>query len=296
MSTVYKQIVTDLNKWSPFVEFINNKTKREDYLEAIIEGEDGLLKSISSINMDKLHLTTRFPLDIEKFVDEILFSLVNDGVIPTAKYDKDFFYEYKKDIDLLYDHLEYQTYIFPEEELLLFALSQILNPKNVIFMGSYYGYWGIWLMPIIKNNKGKAYFVDTDSKVNNLTKKNMINAGFEKYVEVITDDAVDFLRNTKQKYDIGILDAECSPTHSNPEYRGKRIYYPLIKEFYPKLIDGGFVLAHNILLSNSLNDEYFNEKIKNNNDEFKKYLEFTNKNFSKCLDFETTEGVGIYQK
>jgi predicted O-methyltransferase YrrM len=195
-----------------------------------------------------------------------------------------------------YDHDKYHTFIFPEEERIAYALAYILHPTSAILLGSYYGYWGIWIMPAICERGGMAYFVDSNESVSVVAANNLNKLGYDKNSEVIICEGTNFLSNIKQQYDFVALDAEGDSTHPNPDFRGKAVYYPLIKACFEHITNGSVVLCHNILLRNPIQDPYFMRKIDKNLSEFSKFLPFMKNNFRQGLDYSTTEGIGIYRK
>ena len=65
---------------------------------------------------------------------------------------------------------------------------------------------------------------------------------------------------------------------------------------YPALRPGGIMLAHNIMLQNTTDSEYIENKVNWNQGMFTKFLPFVDKYFSTFSSFETTEGLGVANK
>jgi len=292
--TIFSYIEKVLGEYQFYKSFRQGKITREAYYTYLIAHEPEL--KTKNLTEDQIHLSARFPLSEEQFVDEILASLQKQGVIQNTEYSKEAFSEYRKTIYLNYKHGKYYTFIFPEEERIIYALTQIVKPVTVVLLGSYYGYWGIWAMPAVKEVGGLAYFVDLNEEVNKIANINLENFGYQGYFQVITQEGVDFMRQKNMRYDFAVLDAEGKANHLNPDYRGKAIYYPLIKEGIKHINDGGLFLCHNILLENYLTDPYFENKIAKNFQEYAKFLPFVNKSFKFSLNYSTTEGIGVYKK
>ena len=292
--TIHNYIERILTKYPIYSAFRSGHLTREDYytqLKAIAPElkEQGLSE-------DMINLSTRFPLDEEKHIDDILLDLKEKGVIETTSYDKEDFLKYRENIYSNYQHENFYTFIFPEEERLIYALTQIIHPKSVIFLGSYYGYWGIWAMPAVQASRGTAYFVDVDQEVNKLAEINLKKFGYQDCSYVFTQDAVEFMQQRQIHYDFAVLDAEGENDHPDPDYRGKAVYYPLIRECSKYLLSFGNVICHNILLKNLIDNSYFEQKIQKNMQDFSKFIPFVQTNYSVVLDYSTSEGVGIFRK
>ena len=294
MGTVFLHIENILNEYQYYKLFRYGEISREEYYTYLIAHEPELRSK--DLTEDQIHLSSRFPLNEAQFVDEILAELKNQGVIKTTEYSKKAFSEYRKTIYSNYNHGKYYTFIFPEEERIMYALTQIVKPSTVILLGSYYGYWGIWAMPAVKEVGGLAYFVDLNDDVNKIANINLQNFGYQGHFEVITQEGVDFMKQKKTRYDLAVLDAEGNANHPNSDYRGKAVYYPLIKEGIKHIYNGGFALCHNILLKNFLADPYFKLKIAKNLREYEKFLPFVKENFPFALEYNTTEGIGVYKR
>src|SRR5271154_2542998 len=121
--TIHTKIVNALSAFTPFKDFRAGRLTRDAYVE-VLEREEPRMGSFG-LNRDQFHLSGRFPANEEAFVDGILADLVKQGAIPSTAYDKAAFTTFRKRVMAEFDHGEFSTYIFPEEERLVYALSEI---------------------------------------------------------------------------------------------------------------------------------------------------------------------------
>ena len=282
-----------LSNFEFYREYLQGAIKRDELRGQLMGYESELKKK--GLSERHIHVASRFPADEEKYVDTILLDLKKESVIETVEYGKDDFNEYRKIVYSQFDHSEYQTHIYPEEERIAYALTQIVKPRSIIVMGSYYGYWAIWAMPAVKDMDGIAHFVDIDKNVCRLAQRNLQQLGYGNLSRVIIGDAIEFMANHNYNYDYAVLDANGGQTHDNPDYQGKSIYYPMIKEFCKHIEKSAIVLCHNIMIYNHFNDIFYKSIIQKNLYQYRKFEPFVRNNFSICVDYPTTEGIGIYK-
>jgi predicted O-methyltransferase YrrM len=292
--TAHMKIHTALDRYNCYKRYINRHASRTEYQKALTEIENEVLGRL--LNENQFKLSTRFPIDEEQFVDTILATLNKAKVINDINYPKKDFVDFRKDVKKNFQHENNITYIFPEEERLLFALSHIVKPKHMVFLGSYYGYWSIWAMPALQHYSGKATLIDVNPAVLTLAEKNCKKFSYHSLCTFMADDAIKFFNQTPITHDFAVLDAEGPKFGTDPDLLDKAIYFPIIRATYNALAIGGLLLCHNILLRNAFEDTYFDTMIANNQQQFSKFLTFIQENFSYTSDFESTEGIGVYRK
>lgn len=290
--TIHSAIISALAAYNPYQDFRSGRSTLQEYV-AILNAREAELAALG-LNRDQAHLSGRGPLDEVAFVDGILADLVARGTIPAARYDKAAFLAYRAQVGRDFSHGTYSTYIFPEEERLVYALAEILHPTSAGVFGSYYGYWGVWLLPAIARANGRVVFLDIDQKVNDLGRANAERLGFGRLCTFVTTDAVEYLERTTTTYDFALVDAEGPEQHANPDYRKKYIYYPIFKASLPRLKPKAVVAVHNVLLSNLADDHYFAERIVANRQYFHKLTPLLESAFDPRSDYPTSEGVGVY--
>ncbi len=216
--TAYDLINSILGKYDIYQGYRSGNIRPAAYLSWLLENKNSIIMN-KGLNEDQLHLSTRIPIDEERFVDEVLSSLVLSGIISDSTYNKTAFEEFRSQVYAEYNHQNNTTYIFPEEERLCYALADIIRPKSAIILGSYYGYWSVWTLPSIKSANGQLYMVDNDKAVCNLAEENILHLGFSDSVKVICQEAASYLEeNTQTKYDLILLDAEGPETHPNEDF------------------------------------------------------------------------------
>lgn len=292
-STAYTKINNALKHYPWYSDYLKEGLKRSDYLNTLLEHKGQL--TTAGLNEDQIHLSSRFPMNEERVVDEILNDLLQRKIISSVDYPKAQFKRLEQEILEHFDHGSYTTYIFPEEARLLYALTYITKPKVMVFLGSYYGYWAIWAASLLKEIDGCAYLIDVDSKVLALADKNMKQFNLDSVVHLINEDALQFLAREKIAHDFLVVDPEGPKVGDDPDLLDKAIYYPMLKAAHPYLDKNGIVLCHNILLDNPVKeDRYFAQKIEYNYNQFTKFLPFMKENYDAGVWYDTTEGVGVF--
>lgn len=135
--------------------------------------------------------------------------------------------------------------------------------------------------------------LDVDSKVLDLSKHNMQQIGGHQQMHYVCGDAIEFCQRERLDHDFIVLDAEGPKTGPDPDLLDKAIYYPMLDAATHSLTASGSVLFHNILLNNPIADTYFENKMNDNFNQFKKLLPFIEQNFSHWSHYDSTEGVGF---
>lgn|SRR3990167_907539 len=292
-STAYTKINNVLSQYEWYNDYRAMQVNREHYWNTLMQFKPELLKS--GLSEDQIHLSSRFSLNAEETVRHILHDLLKQNMIDSIDYPKDEFAVLTEVIAKNFCHGKYMTYIFPEEARLLYALTYIMKPKTMLFLGSYYGYWAIWAIMLLKKMGGKAYLIDIDDSVINLARENMEKFELESVVTLVNEDALEFIAREKIQHDFMVVDPEGPKKGPDPDLLDKAIYYPMVKAAHPYLSTKGIIICHNILLNNPIKEDgYFHDKIKYNKDQFIKFLPFMSENYASGVWYNTTEGVGIF--
>lgn len=292
-STAYSKINNVLRNYDWYRNYLEGKTDARNYLRTLLQYETEL--SAAGLNEDQINLSSRFSLNNEKTVEHILADLLERKIIPSLEYPKERFdFLFQKVVDE-FVHEAYTTYIFPEEARLLYALTWIVKPKSMLFLGSYYGYWAIWSASILKETGGVAYLIDIDSNVLALAEKNMKKFNCSSVVKLVNEDAIQFMMREKISHDFLVVDPEGPKQGADPDLLDKAIYYPMVKAAHPYLATNGIILCHNLLLNNpQVENKYFEKKIEYNFGQFSKFLPFMKENYESGVWYDTTEGVGVF--
>ena len=192
-----------------------------------------------------------------------------------------------------YDHGNYTTYIFPEENALLYAIVRNVRPRRAACMGSYYGYWA--MAAKAAHPDLNLTLLDVDPAVMQLAQKNFENLKLERDTTFLIGDAEELV-NGIGSVDLLILDAEGPKSEEIPEdYRDKAIYYPLLKAACNTLAPGALVIAHNVILSNFTDGIYFEEKLRNYRKQYTKFLSLLREHFVYTV-IDSTEGTLVARK
>ena len=239
------------------------------------------------------HFAKRYPVSEAAFVADRLAELCLRGVLPSADYDGAHYDHLAAGIRARHDHGPYRTYIYPEEARLLFAFADILRPKSVLFLGSYYGYWAHAALATITAHGGRAVLVDPDARAQEVARRNVERAGWSHAVEVAVITGEEHMANGSGNYDLVVLDAEGPRTHRDPDQRGKAIYGRLLRHALPHMAPGSHLVCHNILFEDISGCPYFDRIIARNHDELGPFLELIGREFREFVECPSTEGVGI---
>lgn len=131
-------------------------------------------------------------------------------------------------------------------------LSQLIQPKNVLDIGTYTGYSALCLAEGLNKN-GTVYTIDNNEEVAETAKKFIHESPFVNQVKMHVGNALDFIPQLNQEvdfWDMVWIDAE------KTEYAN---YYDLCIE---KVRKGGLIMADNVLWSGKVTEELALQKDK----------------------------------
>ncbi|AZB31742.1 MULTISPECIES: O-methyltransferase [Chryseobacterium] len=117
---------------------------------------------------------------------------------------------------------------------LLTIVSKMLNPKNVLEIGTFTGYATLCLAEGLSSD-GKITTLDVNEDLAYLPKKHFSESKFSKQINFQIQDAKEFLRNTDEVFDLIFIDAD------KENYAE---YFRLIK---PRTKSGSVILFDNVL-------------------------------------------------
>ena len=117
---------------------------------------------------------------------------------------------------------------------LLTIISKMLNPKNVLEIGTFTGYATLCLTEGLSSD-GKITTLDVNEDLAYLPRKYFSESKFSNQIDFQIQDAKEFLRNTDEVFDLVFIDAD------KENYAE---YFRLIK---PKTKSGSVVLFDNVL-------------------------------------------------
>ncbi len=143
----------------------------------------------------------------------------------------------KKILDILKDMHDNQSRgmmnVPPEDGRVLRVLTEAVNAKHVVEIGTSNGYSGIWICLALRKTGGKLTTFDIDERRASLAKENFKRAGVDKMITIVLGDAHKTIAQIKDPIDLMFIDAD------------KEGYGDYLKKLLPLLRPGGLILAHN---------------------------------------------------
>ena len=121
-------------------------------------------------------------------------------------------------------------------------VSQMLQPKRVLEIGTYTGYAAICLAAGLQKD-GKLYTIDINEELESLVKEYVQKAGLQDNIIQIIDNAQNVIPKLDEVFDLVFIDAD---------KQNYSLYYDLV---FDKVRSGGFILADNVLWSGKITQE-----------------------------------------
>jgi predicted O-methyltransferase YrrM len=227
-----------------YKEYLSGKIDSAKFRTAM--AEDKSLLDVEWFNEYNLNHVSLMPPDEKLPTEAIVKYLAENGAITDFEDMYGGFDEYRKYIQKNYDHGEFLTFIYPEDEILLYAVAKITQPKNVFVAGSYYGYFAIWAMKTVSENGGTAVLSDINDKVCELAKKNFDKLGFGDNTKIYCEDSEALLLGRAEPIDMLVFDAAGRYDDPRPEYRGKQRYAPFLRAARRLLKKDSVIVVHNM--------------------------------------------------
>ena len=148
---------------------------------------------------------------------------------------------------------------------LLKMLCKMINPKNILEIGTFTGYSAISMAEGLSNEAAHIDTIEIDDELQPVIEKFINKAALANKITLHFGDARDIIPTLNKKFDLIFIDGD---KRQYPQYY--RLVFPLIKS-------GGYIIADNILWNGKVldpvtnNDDYtkgvieFNEMIKSDN-------------------------------
>jgi predicted O-methyltransferase YrrM len=121
----------------------------------------------------------------------------------------------------------------------LSMFSYMIQPKQVLEIGTYTGYSAICLSSGLKEG-GTLHTIDINDELTPMVKKYFAKAGVEEKIKIYSGDALKLIPSINETFDIVFIDAD-KINYSN--------YYDLV---FDKVRVGGFIIADNVLWSGAV--------------------------------------------
>ena len=150
---------------------------------------------------------------------------------PVAKDDNE-----QKIFGVLENILRSQRYrnVPPEDGRFLRIMTEAMNAKNVIEIGTSTGYSGIWFGMALRKTGGKMTTYEIDEKRAATARENFKKVGMADIITLVLGDAHEEVKKLKDPIDVLFLDAD------------KEGYIDYLDKLMPLVRPGGLVVAHNI--------------------------------------------------
>ena len=142
----------------------------------------------------------------------------------------------------------------------LSMISKLVNPEIIVEVGTYTGYSCLCLAEGLKKN-GKIITIEKDEEFASIAKKFFDRSKYKEKISLLIEDATTAIENISEKIDLAFIDAD------------KVNYTKYYDMLFPKLKNGGLIIADNVLWSwkvtqKVIDDETqsiknFNIKVKN---------------------------------
>lgn len=124
----------------------------------------------------------------------------------------------------------------------LSMLSQMIQPKCILEIGTYTGYSAICLAEGLAPN-GILHTIDINEELKSMCERYFKKAGINAQTKLHTGNAIDIISTIKEPFDLVFIDAD-KENYSN--------YFDLVIEQMPV---GGYIIADNVLWSGKVVEE-----------------------------------------
>ena len=125
---------------------------------------------------------------------------------------------------------------------LLSMISKLIQPKNILEIGTYTGYSALCLAEGI-SSEGKIITIDKNEELETLQNKFFEKSGFRNQIQQFVGSAIEIIPTIDKKFDLVFIDADKS-NYIN--------YFHLIVD---KMNSGGIILSDNVLWSGKVIEE-----------------------------------------
>jgi len=123
--------------------------------------------------------------------------------------------------------------------LMLQMFSKMIRPKNILEIGTFTGYSAICLASGLQQG-GMLHTIDVNEEFQEMIQRYIKEAGLESKIHLHIGSAVDIIPSLKEEFDLVFIDAD---------KENYSVYYNLV---FPKVKQGGFIIADNVLWSGKI--------------------------------------------
>lgn len=119
---------------------------------------------------------------------------------------------------------------------ILAMISKLIQPKNILEIGTYTGYSALCLAEGLQKN-GMLFTIDKNEELEDFAKKYFDQSAFNGQIRQLVGNALDIIPTLNQKFDLVFIDAD------------KSNYTTYFKMIIGKMNSGGVILSDNVLWS-----------------------------------------------
>jgi len=134
--------------------------------------------------------------------------------------------------EMLHDQYSAMLSVPPEDGKVLRLLTEAVDAKNVVEIGTSNGYASIWFCLALRTTGGKLTTFEIDAKRASLASENFKRAGVDKLVTIIVGNGHEKVKALKGPIDVVFIDAD------------KDGYLDYLNKLLPLVRPGGLIIAH----------------------------------------------------
>jgi predicted O-methyltransferase YrrM len=153
--------------------------------------------------------------------------------------------------------------IGPIKGKIITGIIQKYKPRNILEVGTLYGYSAILMADTLNGANGKVITIEIDKPIADIARKNIADAGLTDKIDVIVGNALDVIPRLNSKFDLLFLDAAKNEYLKYLELAQKR-----------NLKEGSIIVADNVEISKSEMQDYL-EHVRNSRGYRSKTIETT---------------------
>src|SRR5829696_4251185 len=153
--------------------------------------------------------------------------------------------------------------IGPIKGKIITGIIQKYKPRNILEVGTLYGYSAILMADTLNGANGKVITIEIDKPIADIARKNIADAGLADKIDVIVGNALDVIPRLNSKFDLLFLDAAKNEYLKYLELAQKR-----------NLKEGSIIVADNVEISKSEMQNYL-EHVRNSRGYRSKTVETT---------------------
>ena len=153
--------------------------------------------------------------------------------------------------------------IGPIKGKIVTGIIQKYKPRNILEVGTLYGYSAILMADTLNGANGKVITIEIDKPIADIARKNIADAGLADKIDVIVGNALDVIPRLNSKFDLLFLDAAKNEYLKYLELAQKR-----------NLKEGSIIVADNVEISKSEMQDYL-EHVRNSREYRSKTIETT---------------------